>query len=79
MEHTKENIKQALLDKVWYDDYLNLIQNHSKIDSNGNYEIEVGFPFNFNINDIVNELLEKANQFDDNQKVKCFGRTLTVI
>ncbi len=48
-----------------------------KIDRNGNYDIEVGFSMHFNINDIMNELLEKASHFEDNQKVKCFGRTLS--
>jgi hypothetical protein len=46
------------------------------IDRNGNYEIEVGFSHHFNINDIMNELLEKASRFDDGQKLMCFGRTL---
>jgi hypothetical protein len=47
------------------------------IDRNGNYEIEMGFSHHFNINDIMNELLEKASHFEDGQKVKCFGRTLS--
>lgn len=50
-----------------------------KIDRNGNYEIEVGFSHHFNINDIMNELLEKANCFSDGGKVKCFGRTLSAM
>ena len=48
-----------------------------KINRDGNYDIEVGFSMHFNINDIMNELLEKASHFEDNQKVKCFGRTLS--
>lgn len=47
------------------------------IDENGNYEIDMGFSHKFNIEDIMNELLEKANQFQNNQKVKCNGRTLS--
>jgi hypothetical protein len=50
-----------------------------EIDRNGNYDVEIGFSMHFNINDIVNELLEKASAFEDGQKVKCFGRTLTAI
>ena len=48
-----------------------------EIDRNGNYEIEMGFSHHFNINDIMNELLEKASHFEDGKKVKCFGRTLS--
>lgn len=50
-----------------------------KIDENGNYEVKVGFSMQFNINDIINELLEKANKFNDGDKVKCFGRELSLI
>jgi hypothetical protein len=46
------------------------------IDRNGNYEIEMGFSHQFNINDIIEELLTKAALFEDGQKVKCNGRTL---
>ena len=44
------------------------------IDRNGDYKIEMGFSHHFNINDIMNELLEKANQFEDGEKVVCLGR-----
>lgn len=47
-----------------------------KIDRDGNYSIDIAWGFHFNINDIMNELLEKANKFRDGQKVRCFGRTL---
>ncbi len=47
------------------------------IDRNGNYNIEVGFSMHFNIDDIINELLEKASKFKDGDILKCFGRTLT--
>ena len=50
-----------------------------KIDRNGDYEIVMGWGFHFNINDIMNELLEKASHFDDEQKVRCFGRTLFIV
>ena len=49
------------------------------IDRNGDYEIEMGFSHHFNINDIMNELLEKANEFYDGQKVRCDGKTLIKI
>ena len=47
-----------------------------KVDRNGDYSIGIAWGFHFNINDIMNELLEKASQFDDGEKVRCFGRTL---
>ena len=48
-----------------------------KIDRNGDYEIEMGFSHHFNINDVMTELLDKANQFSDGERVSCFGRKLT--
>ena len=47
------------------------------INRDGDYGIEMGFSHHFNINDIVDELLEKAANFTDGEKVKCLGRTLT--
>lgn len=49
------------------------------IDRNGDYKIEMGFSHHFNIYDIMSELLEKANQFEDGAKVVCFGRTLSAV
>ena len=49
------------------------------IDRNGDYKIEMGFSHHFNINNIMNELLEKANYYGDGEKVKCFGRTLSAV
>lgn len=48
-----------------------------KIDRNGDYKVTVGFEFAFNINDIADELIEKASYFEDGQKVRCYGRKLT--
>jgi len=48
-----------------------------KVDENGNYRVDIAWEFVFNINDIMNELLEKASQFEDGDKVQCFGRTLS--
>ena len=50
-----------------------------KIDNDGNYNIEMGFKHKFNVNDIIKELVRKANCFNDGQKVKCNGRTLTAV
>ena len=50
-----------------------------KVDRNGDYNIDMPWGFHFNINDIMNELLEKASKFDDEQKVRCFGRTLSKV
>ena len=49
------------------------------IDRNGDYKIKMGFSMHFNINDIMDELLEKASHFSDGQSVKCFGRELSII
>jgi diaminopimelate epimerase len=46
------------------------------INSDGSYEVEMGFTHKFNINDIVDELITKASQFEDGQKVRCMGITL---
>lgn len=52
-----------------------------KVDEDGNYGVGFGdnWDFNFNVNDIMKELLDKASKFEDGQKVKCFGRDLTPI
>jgi len=47
------------------------------IDRDGNYEIEMGFAHQFNINDIVDELLKKASNFEDGQKVICTGKEIS--
>jgi len=47
-----------------------------KIDRNGDYNVDIAWGFHFNINDILDELLKKASEFDVEQKVRCFGRTL---
>lgn len=47
-----------------------------KVERNGDYKVTIGFEFAFNINDIANELIEKANKFEDGQKVRCYGRKL---
>lgn len=49
-----------------------------KIDRIGDYNINIAWGMHFNINDIMNELLEKADKFEDGQKVKCFGRKLFI-
>lgn len=47
-----------------------------KIDSFGSYVVRIGFDMKFNINDIIDELLEKASKFEDGQKLYCKGRDL---
>lgn len=47
------------------------------IDRRGNYSIEMGFSHHFNINDIMNELLQKASVFEHGDEVVCFGKNLT--
>ena len=75
-------IKDLNIDEDFYRELLTKSVEESmkcKIDRKGDYHIDLawGFHFHFNINDIMNELIEKADQFNDGQKVKCFGRTLT--
>lgn len=50
----------------------------TSISDDGNYKVELNddWGMSFNIDNIVDELLEKANCFDDGQKVKCTGRNL---
>ena len=50
-----------------------------EIDEDGNFDVDIAWGFNFNINEIVDELLGKAEQFEDDDKVKCVGRILTKI
>ena len=73
-------VKDLDIDKNFYLELLtDSIENamQCKIDRNGDYEIEMGWDFHFNVNDIMNDLLEKASKFEDGQKLKCFGRILT--
>ena len=75
-------VKEMDIDKEFYRELLTESVEKAmgcEIDRNGNYEIEMGFSHHFNINDIMNELLEKASHFEDGQKVKCFGRTLSAV
>ena len=49
------------------------------IGDDGKYKVELNddFGMEFDINDIMNELIEKASIFDDGQKVKCACRKLS--
>ena len=48
-----------------------------EIDSNGDYVIEIfEKKFCFNINDMIGEIRDKAEKFEDGDKVKCVGRVL---
>lgn len=70
-------VKDMRIDKEFYKELLTASVEKAmgcKIDGNGNYAIDMGFLHHFNINDIMNELLEKASHFENGQKVKCFGR-----
>ena len=72
-------VKDLKIDKDFYRELITeSVENAMgcKIDRNGDYEIHMGFSHHFNINDIMNELLEKASHFEDGQKVKCLGRNL---
>jgi hypothetical protein len=47
------------------------------VGENGDYGVTVGFDFQFNIYDIMNELLDKADKFDTGDKIRCYGRILS--
>ena len=66
---SKEFYKELLIDSI--EKSMNCV-----IDENGNFGITVGFELNFNINTLMNELLDKASKFEDNQQVRCIGREL---
>lgn len=74
-------VKDINIDKDFYRELLTeSVENamECKIDRNGKYEIEMGFSHHFNINDIMNELLDKASKFKCGQKLRCFGRDVFI-
>lgn len=75
-------VRDLQIDKFFYKELIaNSVENAMGcvIDRNGDYEIEMGFSHHFNINNIMDELLEKANEFNNGQKVRCDGKTLIKI
>lgn len=50
-----------------------------KIDSEGNFYIDMFSKFPFNLYKIMNELISKASKFESGDLVKCEGRILTKI
>lgn len=75
-------VKNVLISKSFYRELLvDSIEKavNCKINRNGDYEIDIAWGFHFNINDIMEELIEKASLFEVGDKVKCFGRELTKI
>lgn len=72
-------VKDIKIDKDFYRELLtDSVEKamNCTIDRNGDYSIIIAFGFHFNINDIMDELLNKANLFEDGDKVMCVGRTL---
>lgn len=69
---SKEYYKELIVDSV--EKSMNCV-----VDGAGYYNVGVDFKMSFNINETVDELLEKASHFKDGQKVKCFGKILTLI
>lgn len=75
-------VKDLKIDRDFYKDVItNSVEKamQCNIDKLGDYSVIVGFEMKFNINDIVDELIEKASEFEDGQKLSCFGRTLSII
>lgn len=49
------------------------------VDSNGNFKVDLFDTFEFNINIIIDELLENASKFDIGEKLICCGRKLNSV
>lgn len=77
---TDIEIKNLDIDKQFYTELIkNSIENSMDCvidDYTGNFEIEVGFPMSFNLFKMIEELIEKANEFQIGDIVKCYGRNL---
>lgn len=72
-------VKDLNIDKNFYTEIISKSVEEAmqcKIDKLGDYRVKVGFEIKFNINDIVDELLEKASEFENEQKVFCVGRKI---
>lgn len=72
-------VKDINIDDVFYKELITgSIERamNCKIDMDGNFDVNIGFIMHFNVDDIVDELLEKASCFECNKKIKCLGRTL---
>lgn len=72
-------VKELNIDREFYKELITASVEkamQTTIDRNGDYEIDVAWGFHFNINDIVDELLEKANKFNADDRVICRGRTI---
>lgn len=48
------------------------------VGSDGNFTIKYGIDMTFNIDDIVNEIINKAHSYQDGEKVSCFGRKISI-
>jgi hypothetical protein len=74
-------VKDLNIDREFYKELITAsIENgmNTTIDRNGDYEIDIAWGFHFNINDIIDELLEKASRFNDGDRVICRGREITL-
>lgn len=69
MEISKEFFKELLTESVEK-------AFQCTINQNGSFEIDILLKHKFNINDMIEELLQKANVFEDGQKVKCIDRDI---
>jgi hypothetical protein len=72
-------VKDMQISKEYYKELLSESIENSMgciVDDNGNYEVNIGFLMKFNIDDVLNELLNMADKFSDGQRVWCFGRTI---
>lgn len=77
---THSFVKDMQIDRDYYKELISESTESSmncEIGKDGKYTVIMGKEFTFNINDQIEELLEKASHFKDGEKVKCFGRTLT--
>ncbi len=72
LEISKEFLLELITESV--EKAMNCAVNHD-----GSYTVNLGGEWNmkFNINELLNELINKAEKFNDSDKVSCKGRVLT--
>ena len=46
------------------------------VDKNGDYIIDIGWEFTFNIDEHMNELFKDAKRFEEGDQLNCYGKTL---
>lgn len=76
---TRIIVKDLEIDREFYTELLSESVEKSFdciIAEDGTFHIDAGLASELNIHNIVSELLNKASQFSDGQRVKCIGKTI---